>query len=207
MDISCLHLSALNIASFQAAAPDGVRLTHFLHSDILLRARLGQGETAAAEIAQRLARLGRTSDGALLTCSGLSSMVAYPGQISADHLIASTLSDEETSVDILFAVPDAESNLRKVYAPANGRREVRFTLMAGVQTTTETGDAAGQAALVARFVAQSTAARVLILQAPLLTAPPDDPRAIWGPERALRALIERRGKGDTGLDPMPLASD
>ncbi|WP_112321606.1 hypothetical protein [Oceanibium sediminis] len=188
MDIFCLHLHSINIAPFEAAAPRGARLTHFLRSDIRLRAQMGLHDTAVAEISENLARLGRTADRALLTCSSYSSLVCTPGQVSADGMIAASLARDDSPLEILYAIPAAEPNLRAVYAPVCAVADVTFTLVPHLHATTKRDDAAAQAALIDAQIADSRAERILILQAPLLERTPSDPRAIWGPSLALQAL-------------------
>ncbi len=70
MRIACLHTAESNVAVFEAARPDGVRLSHAVRPDLLAAAE-AEGLTAAIAAATVEALGALDGDAVLLTCSTL----------------------------------------------------------------------------------------------------------------------------------------
>lgn len=87
MKFACLHTAQSNVAVFEAARPEGVRLTHAVRPDLLAAAE-AEGLTPAV-VAATVAALGALeADAVLLTCSTLGPAAGAAGALRADAALA-----------------------------------------------------------------------------------------------------------------------
>ncbi|NNU81230.1 hypothetical protein HMH01_12365 [Halovulum dunhuangense] len=189
MRISLLHMSDKNIPYYEAAAPAGVFLTHFVRSDILYRAMTQPGPGVAGETGLYMRRIMAGADAALITCSLLSG-IAGPEVNSADRLLADLVAEEAAGlrVDVLFTTLVAEDAIRALFTRERTGADIRVVPVHEARDHFVAGDIDRHDALARAAIAASDADRIVLLQGPLAAAAPQDPRVIRGPEAALARL-------------------
>ncbi|MEM8786959.1 MAG: hypothetical protein AAGE76_01735 [Pseudomonadota bacterium] len=194
MRIACLHTTSRSIAVYEAAVPCGVALAHHLRSDLLYRARTGAGTALAAETNVQLARMANGVDAVLATGSTLADAVAPPA-FSATALLAEAAAEEagDRSVDVLYTHDLAAPAIRRLFQGRIPADQLTFTAIPDAWAALHAGDSERHDCLVRRAVAESTAERLVLVQATMADCAPDDPRIIRTPRAALSRLTRLLG--------------
>lgn len=189
MRISCLHSTPSNIAVFEAARPDGMRLTHHVRADLLVRANHGLDAAIIAETQAQLRRLEPGSDAVLLTCSTLRP-AAQPSVNVADALLALEVGERIAgkTVDIFFTNPGTRAASRTLFGSLTGAKTMTFHLIPGAWDRFLAGDLAAYTDAIAGAVAMSGAELVVLAQASMAPAVPASGRILSSPTVALRRI-------------------
>ena len=195
MRIACLHTAESNVAIFEAARPDGVRLSHAVRPDLLAAAEAeGLTPAIAAATAEALGALGKdeVADAVLLTCSTLGPAAEAAGALRADAALAEAATAGGGTVEVLCTAPATLATTAELFGAAAGRTGARLTirLVPGAWALFQAGDHAGYAALIARDAEASRADVVALAQASMapaghLTARP----VLTVPAAALAAVL------------------
>jgi len=197
MKIACLHTAESNVAIFEAARPDGVRLSHAVRPDLLAAAEAeGLTPAIAAATAEALGALGDGSAVVLLTCSTLGPAAEAAGALRADAALAEAATAGGAAVEVLCAAPGTLAATAELFEAAAARTGARVTirLVPGAWHLFHAGDQTGYAALIARDAEASRADVVALAQASMapaahLTARP----VLTCPEVALAAALVAAG--------------
>jgi hypothetical protein len=171
MKIACLHTAGSNVAIFEAARPDGVRLSHAVRPDLLVAAEAeGLTPAIAAATAQALGAL--DGDAVLLTCSTLGPAAEAAGAIRADAALAEAATAGGGTVEVLCAAPSTLTATAELFGAAAERTGAQVTvrLVTGAWRLFHAGDHAGYAALIARDAEASRADVVALAQASMAPA-------------------------------------
>ncbi len=195
MRIACLHTAASNVVLFEAARPDGVRLSHAVRPDLLAAAEAeGLTPAIAAATAEALGALAKDegTDAVLLTCSTLGPAAEAAGALRADAALAEAASAGGGTVEVLCAAPSTLTVTAELFGAAAGRTGARVTvrLVPGAWGLFHAGDQAGYAALIARDAEASRADVVALAQASMAPAAQLTARPVLTcPEAALAAAL------------------
>ncbi len=195
MRIACLHSAESNVAIFEAARPDGVRLSHAVRPDLLAAAEAeGLTPGIAAATAEALGALaeGEGTDAVLLTCSTLGPAAMAAGAIRADAALAEAAAAGGGTVEVLCAAPSTLTATAELFGAAAGRSGARVTirLVPDAWRLFHAGDHAAYFERIARDAEASRAAVVALAQASMapaagLTARP----VLTCPQAALAAVL------------------
>ena len=193
MRIACLHTAESNVAVFEAARPDGVRLSHAVRPDLLAAAEVeGLTPSLVAATAQALGALRDGADAVLLTCSTLGPAAGPAGALRADAALAEAARAGGGTVEVLCTAPSTLTATAELFGAAAGRTGARVTmrLVPGAWRLFQAGDHAGYAALIARDAAASRAGVVALAQASMAPAAQLTARAVLTvPAAALAAAL------------------
>jgi len=208
MRIACLHTAESNVAIFDAARPDGVRLNHTVRPDLLAAAEAdGLTPAVAAATAEALTGLGVGADAVLLTCSTLGPAAGAAGAIRADAALAEAAVADGGTVEVLCAAPSTLTATAELFAAAAKRTGARVTvrLVPGAWDLFHAGDHAAYAALIAREAEASQAGVVALAQASMtpaaaLVAETQGQVVLSVPQSALGAAL-------AGVDPSCLSRE
>jgi len=173
MRIACLHTAESNVAIFEAARPDGVRLSHAVRPDLLAAAEAeGLTPAIAAATAQALGALRDGADAVLLTCSTLGPAAGPAGALRADAALAEAATAGGGTVEVLCAAPGTLTATAELFGAAAERSGARVTirLVPGVWALFHAGDHAGYAERIARDAEASRADVVALAQASMASA-------------------------------------
>jgi hypothetical protein len=173
MRIACLHTAESNVAIFEAARPDGVRLSHAVRPDLLAAAEAeGLTPAIAAATAEALGALRGGADAVLLTCSTLGPAAGPAGALRADAALAEAATAGGGTVEVLCAAPGTLTATAELFGAAAGRSGARVTirLVPGAWALFHAGDHAGYAERVARDADASRADVVALAQASMAPA-------------------------------------
>lgn len=189
MRISCLHTTPLNIPVYEAAAPEGVHLTHHVRSDLSYRARQGVDAGLKAETNMYLSRMAAGSDAVLLTCSILSGVVALPA-FAADALLAETVAAAAPgkTVDVFYSDIDATAAIEERFGAIPGAARLRLVPVSGAMERLLQDDTAGHDRLVTDAVKKCDADLVVLVQATLQRAVPAADRILGSARVALHRI-------------------
>lgn len=191
MRITCLHTAESNVAIFEAARPDGVRLSHKVRPDLLAAAEAeGLTPGIAAATARALGAL--DGDAVLLTCSTLGPAAGAAGALRADAALAEAATAGGGTVEVLCAAPGTLTATAELFGAAAERSGARVTirLVPGAWALFHAGDHAGYAALIARDAQASRAGVVALAQASMAPAAGLAGRPVLSvPAAALAAVI------------------
>ena len=193
MKIACLHTAESNVALFEAARPDGVRLSHAVRPDLLAAAEAeGLTPAIAAATAEALAGLGAGTDAVLLTCSTLGPAAEATGALRADAALAEAATAGGGTVEVVCAAPSTLTVTAELFgaaAEASGAR-VTIRLVPGAWPLFHVGNHAAYAALIARDAEASRADVVALAQASMAPAAELTARPVLTcPQAALAAAV------------------
>lgn len=193
MRIACLHTAESNVAIFNAARPDGVRLSHAVRPDLLAAAEAdGLTPAIAAATAQALGALRDGADAVLLTCSTLGPAAGPAGALRADAALAEAATAEGGTVEALCTAPGTLTATAELFGAAAARTGARVTirLVPGAWRLFHAGDHAGYAELIARDAEASRADVVALAQASMAPAAQLTARPVLTcPQVALAAVL------------------
>ena len=173
MKIACLHTAASNVALFEAARPERVRLSHAVRPDLLAAAEAdGLTPAIAAATAEALGALRGGADAVLLTCSTLGPAAEAAGALRADAALAEAATAGGGTVEVLCTAPSTLTATAELFGAAAARSGARLTvrLVPGAWGLFQAGDHAGYAERIAREVAASRAEVVALAQASMAPA-------------------------------------
>ena len=194
MLISCLHTNAENVSFFEAAAPPGVTLTHFLRPEFYLRAAEGNAADAlAAEVAAQLRKMSEGAD-AVLTASALLSRFTAPPAVSADALLARAIEQHGAvrRVELFHSAPLAEALIPELYGEIRGTAELLMTPLPDAWDALRKGDKDAHTSVLRAAIDRSDADVVALTEPAMGGVANYDKRILSLPQVALRSL---RGNG------------
>jgi hypothetical protein len=195
MRIACLHTAESNVAIFEAACPEGVRLSHAVRPDLLAAAE-AEGLTPAITAATVEALEALDADTVLLTCSTLGPAAGATGALRADAALAEAAVSGGGAVEVLCAAPSTLAVTAELFGAAASDTGARVTirLVPGAWDLFHSGDHAGYAALIARDADASRADVVALAQASMAPAAALTTRAVLTvPQAALAAVVAGGG--------------
>ncbi len=168
MRIACLHTHPDNVRHFEAACPEGIRLVHHVRSDLLART---DDSGVAAELEMIVARLGKTSEAVLLTCSSLRTVLNGAGY-SADALMAEEAGRLAAGkvLEVFYTNPGSAGPTTALFAGLVGPEKVRVSLIEGVWSLLFEGDTAEYFHRIAEAADASGADVVAFAQASMTPA-------------------------------------
>lgn len=189
MRISCLHTTQSAIAAYEAGCPEGVRLTHHVRTDFLVRAMGGLTPGLKAEMAAHLTRLKAGNDVVLVTCALLAPATAPPAVSTASLLVEEI---EEVAagkhVEIIFVCKVDQPTPDHLFAELENPSQTSVTCLEGAWEMMAANREEELRRLVTEKVDQSDADIIAVLQGPLMAAASDDPRVLNIPAIALSRL-------------------
>jgi hypothetical protein len=197
--IACLHTAGSNVAIFEAACPEGVRLSHAVRPDLLAAAEAeGLTSAIAAATVAALGALARDegADAVLLTCSTLGPAAEAAGALRADAALAEAATVEGGTIEVLCAAPSTLAATAELFGLAAERSGARVTvrLVPGAWDLFHSRDLAGYAALIARDAEASRADVVALAQASMAPAAALTARPVLTcPQAALAAIVSGGG--------------
>lgn len=193
MKIACLHTMESNAALFEAAAPEGVTLSHAVRQDLLDRA-LAAGEADEAILSEAAAALSELSgDAVLLTCSTIGMAAARVGAIRVDAALADAAVADGGSVDVLVTAPSTVEPTRDLFeaAAAKTGAKINLVMIDGAIEKLQSGDLDGYARSIAAVADASVADVVALGQASMAPAAAATRRAVLtSPEAGLKAAVD-----------------
>jgi hypothetical protein len=195
MKIACLHTAQSNVAVFEAARPEGVRLSHAVRPDLLAAAEAG-GLTPAVRAATVEALEALDADTVLLTCSTLGPAAGATAALRADAALAEAATAGGGAVEVLCAAPSTLAATAELFGAAAERSRARVTvrLVPGAWRLFHAGDHAGYAVLIARDAEASRADVVALAQASMAPAAALTARPVLTcPQAALAAIVSGGG--------------
>jgi len=179
MKIACLHTAESNVAVFEAACPEGVRLSHAVRPDLLAAAEAeGLTPAIAAATAEALDALAEDrgevggADAVLLTCSTLGPAAEAAGALRADAALARAATEEGGAVEVLCAAPSTLAATAELFGAAAEEAGARVTirLVPGAWALFHAGDHGAYAERIARDADASRADVVALAQASMAPA-------------------------------------
>jgi hypothetical protein len=194
MRISCLHTNAENISYFEAAAPAGVTLTHFLRPELCLRAGTpGTAEGLGAEVGAQLQKMRDGAD-AVLTASTALAPHAAPPAWSADALLIQALTERGAGrrVEVFHANPLAEVAVTALYGAIPGTASLSITRLPDAWEAACHGDLAAHARQLRDAIDRSDAELIALVQPAMAQAAGQDPRVLSAVHVALQRLAAGR---------------
>lgn len=189
MIIACLHTADSNIPIFEAACPEGVKLTHRVRPDLLARAIAAGGATeeVLAETAEELGAL--TGDAILLTCSSIGAAAPRSGALRVDTALAKAAAAAGGTVEVFVTTPSTIQPTGDLFRQEGV--EPKVTLIDGALTAFQENRLDDYLNLIAAAADRSTADVVALAQASMAPAAEQMRRpALTSPAAGLRAAAK-----------------